>query len=251
MFVGWVKLHRETLEKAIWKCSTSEQKVIFITIIMLANHKHNQWIWKGQKFECQPGQFITSLKSLADSAEVSIKNVRTALLKFEKLEFLANESASGGRMITVLNWDRYQNNLDEGGKPPGKGPAKDRQTDGKASAPIKEGKKDKNDKNEINILIDGFNEITGRDFRGDDKTKRQLNGRLKEGYTIDEILLATKACFNSEYHRKNPQYLTPEFITRSDKLQQYLNYARIQDNQGEQQQHDSGFNPATGTWDKA
>lgn len=104
---------------------------------------------------------------------------------------------------------------------------------------------------EINILIDGFNEITGRDFRGDDKTKRQLNGRLKEGYTIEEILLATKACFNSEYHRKNPQYLTPEFITRSDKLQQYLNYARIQDNQGEQQQHNSNFNPATGTWDKA
>ena len=134
MFVGWVKLHREILEKAIWKCSTSEQKAILMTIIMLANHTENQWIWKGKQFKCQPGQFITSLKSIAFHAGVSVKNVRTALTKFEKLDFLASEAASDGRMITVCNWDRYQGNEHDNGKPLGKGGAKDRQRGGKGMA---------------------------------------------------------------------------------------------------------------------
>jgi len=147
--MGWVKLHRETLEKAIWKCSTPEQKVIFVTIIMLANHKENQWIWKGKQFKCQPGQFITSIKSLANYGGVTIKNVRTALLKFEKLEFLASEQASDGRLITVLNWDRYQNNEDNTGKQPGKPLAKGWQTPGKGVATNKKEEKEKEFKEEV------------------------------------------------------------------------------------------------------
>ena len=107
IFVGWVKLHREILEKAIWKCSTPEQKVVFMTIMMLANHSEYQWIWQGKKFKCQPGQFITSIKSLANHAMVSDQNVRTALVKFEKLEFLTSESTNSGRLITICNWELY------------------------------------------------------------------------------------------------------------------------------------------------
>ena len=147
MFVGWVKLHREILEKAIWKCSTPEQKAVLMTIIMLANHTENQWIWKGKQFKCQPGQFITSLKSIAFHSGVSIKNVRTAIGKFEKLEFLASEGASTGRMITVCNWDTYQNNEIEGGKPSGKQVADTGQTGGKRVATNKKDKKENNDNN--------------------------------------------------------------------------------------------------------
>ena len=110
MFMGWIKLHRETIEKAIWRCSTLEQKSIFITLLILANHKEAQWIWKGQKFKCLPGQFITSIKSIAYYAQVSEQNVRTALVKFGKLEFLTDESTKTGRLITILNWGVYQQN---------------------------------------------------------------------------------------------------------------------------------------------
>jgi len=69
-----------------------------------------------------------------------------------------------------------------------------------------------------------FNEVTKRNFKVlDSKARTQLNARLKEGFTIEDIETAIINCMKDEYHINNPKYLTPEFITRSDKLQKYLN----------------------------
>ena len=108
---GYVGIFRCLLEKPIWLNSTPEQKVILITILLRANHKESEWEWQGQKFKVKPGQFITSLENLKNVAgrSISIKNVRTALERFEKFEFIKNESTKTGRVITVINWDLYQN----------------------------------------------------------------------------------------------------------------------------------------------
>jgi hypothetical protein len=150
MFMGWIKLHRETLEKAIWKCSTAEQKVIFITILMLANHKENQWIWKGQKFCCLPGQFITSLNTLSFYSGCSEQNIRTALVKFEKLDFLTNETTKDGRLITIKNWDKYQSCDIEDNKQSNKEVTNDQQRGNKEVTTNKNNKKEKNDNNDKN-----------------------------------------------------------------------------------------------------
>lgn len=107
---GWVKLYRELKSKSIWQLSSPEQKVVLITILLLANHEENKWEWKGEQFICKPGQLITSLNSLVRECGdgVSIQNVRTALDRFEKLGFLTNASTKTGRLITVLNWEKYQ-----------------------------------------------------------------------------------------------------------------------------------------------
>lgn len=107
---GWVKLYRELKSKSIWQLSSPEQKVVLITILLLANHEENKWEWKGEQFVCKPGQLITSLNSLVRECGdgVSMQNVRTALDRFEKLGFLTNVSTKTGRLITVLNWEKYQ-----------------------------------------------------------------------------------------------------------------------------------------------
>ena len=61
---GWVKLYRELKSKSIWQLSSPEQKVVLITILLLANHEENKWEWKGERYVCKPGQLITSLNSL-------------------------------------------------------------------------------------------------------------------------------------------------------------------------------------------
>lgn len=68
-----------------------------------------------------------------------------------------------------------------------------------------------------------FNKITGKSFKGDDKSRSKLNVRLKEGYTPDQIRTAIEKCFIDPYHKENPKFLTPEFILRPDKLQMWLN----------------------------
>ena len=69
-----------------------------------------------------------------------------------------------------------------------------------------------------------FNKVTNYTFRGDDRSKMNFISRIKDGFTIDEIISATRNCFSDDWHKKNPQLLTPEFILRSDKLQKYLFY---------------------------
>ncbi|MDP4290962.1 MAG: DNA replication protein DnaD [Bacteroidota bacterium] len=107
---GWIKVHRTLLEKPIWKQSTPEHKAILITILLMANHEKNEWEWNGIKCNCKPGEFITSVQSIINNAGkgISRQNVRTALSRFEKLEFLTIQSTKQSTKITICNWESYQ-----------------------------------------------------------------------------------------------------------------------------------------------
>ena len=89
MHHGWFKLHRALLEKSIWTSATPEQKVILVTLLMMANHSEKQWEWQGKSFTAEPGQFVTSLPSLVQKCgnNVSIQKIRTVLKKIRTLRF--------------------------------------------------------------------------------------------------------------------------------------------------------------------
>ena len=161
---GYVLLHRCLMEKPIWFQSTPEQKAILITLMMLANHKEKEWIWKGVKFKALPGQFVTSLETISKYAGVSIQNVRTALMKFEKLEFLTNESTKTGRLITLVNWLTYQVNKKTTNKDANKDLTDDQQRPNKELTPTKNDKNVKNDKKVYKELValsdDEFKKLT-------------------------------------------------------------------------------------------
>jgi DNA replication protein DnaD len=111
---GYFKIHRELFSKPIWCNSTLEQQVILMTLVAMANWKESQWEWNGQSFETQPGQFVTSLDSIVKECvnKVTSRNVRTALVRFEKLGFLTSQATNRGRLITLTNWGLYQSEED-------------------------------------------------------------------------------------------------------------------------------------------
>lgn len=145
---GWIKLYRDLIGKAIWTLSTPEQKVILITLLLMANHEAKDWEWKGRRFICKPGQVITSLEAIAKEAGkgVSIRNVRTALERFQNFRFLTNESTKQSRLITICNWESYQKIEEQADKQTDKRLTNDRQTGDKR---VTTNKNDKNDKNNI------------------------------------------------------------------------------------------------------
>ena len=136
---GYVGLFRCILEKPIWKNSTPEQKTILITLLLMVNHHEAQWEWKGEKFKVMPGQKITSLEKIVEAAGkgISIQNVRSALTKLEKLEFLTNESTKTGRLITIVNWALYQVDLTKANKGTNKEVTNDQQRGNKEVTPNK------------------------------------------------------------------------------------------------------------------
>lgn len=140
---GWIKLYRELLDKPIWIESTPEQKVILITLLSMANHAPKKWEWQGEPYEVEAGQFITSLESICRRAGkgISVQNVRTALKRFEKLEFLTSKSTNKNRLITIVNWGLYQGIKEESNKQTNKQLTSNQQTVNKQLTTNKNDKK--------------------------------------------------------------------------------------------------------------
>lgn len=115
---GWIALHRKLLDDVLWKNSTPEQKSILITILLLIDHQKNEWEWGGKKFNTKPGQTVTSINSIVKKSGkgITIQNVRSALKRFKKLDFLTEEVTEFGRLITITKWDSYQEKKKKGNK---------------------------------------------------------------------------------------------------------------------------------------
>ena len=120
---------------------------------------------------------------------VSIKNVRTALEKFEKYGFLTNQSAKTGRLITVVNWAFYQDSSYEVANQS----ANSRQSYGKEVATNKNNKNNKNKKN-IKYMC-AFEEFWKVYPRKKEKANayKCYKARLNDGFSEEELLRAAKA----------------------------------------------------------
>lgn len=127
---GWFKFYRELVDKPIWTTSTPEQKTILVTLLSMVNFKEHEWEFKGQRYKVQPGQCITSLPSIVEKSGkgITIQNVRTALKRFEKYEFLTDESTKQNRLITIVNWGIYQSDEEAANSVPNSHLTDDQQT---------------------------------------------------------------------------------------------------------------------------
>lgn len=77
---------------------------------------------------------------------------------------------------------------------------------------------------DFDALLVFFNKVTSKKIKVvNAKAKTQLNARIKEGYTKQDIAKAITNCFNDKYHKENPHFLTLEFISRPDKFEKYFN----------------------------
>jgi hypothetical protein len=73
-------------------------------------------------------------------------------------------------------------------------------------------------------FIDHFNKITNRKFGYTDKKARNQFEYLRKSYEPKDFEHVIRACLNDTYHRDNGyKYMTPEFITRTDIFERYLN----------------------------
>ena len=204
---GWIKLHRSTTE---WEWYSDHNTTrLFIHLLIKANHKDGKW----QGAEIPRGSLITGVDSLRLQTGLTASQIRTSLKKLKKTGEIAIKTTNKYSIIEVKKWKEHQ--VDD------KQVTNKSQTDDKQ---IATNKNDKKEKNNYDGFIERFNHVTGRNYRVlSDKVVGAINARLKEGFTLEDIFKAAKNAANSEYHRNNPKYLSPEFITRDTKLQMYLN----------------------------
>ena len=250
--LGWVKLHRALLDKTIWINSTAEQKTILITLLLMANHEPNQWEWKGKKYTVKSGEFITSLEKIVAKCGkgITTQNVRSALKRFENLQFLTNESTKQNRLIKIENWGLYQDEENQPNKATNKEVTNDQQRINKEVTTNKNDKNDKNDKNIFNNLsidklfvplIQKWNELPDAiskisTLKKDTQRYKMLSQRINE-YGSDKILEAIEKIKQSSFllgQNKSGWTITFEWFVRPNNFVKVLegNYIDKKINKG-------------------
>lgn len=184
---GWIKLYRVLLDDDLWIDCTPVQKVVMVTLLLMANHKERKWIWQGKKFVANPGQMVTSLESIKGKSGkgVSIRAVRTSLTKFENVGFLTSESTNSGRLVTIANWAKYQEGIEKATNEL----TGNRQATDKQLTTNKNVKNDKKKTPSSDALLDRFNALWKLYPKklGKQNSFKAYKKAIKDGVTDDQI----------------------------------------------------------------
>lgn len=113
---GYVKLYRQIEETSIWV--DSDKFKLWIYCLLKASHTDSKTIVGNQEIELSSGQFITGRNALEAEFNKGVpKEKRVSGLTlvrwlelFEKMEMLNIKRTNKYSIITVLNWNKFQNN---------------------------------------------------------------------------------------------------------------------------------------------
>lgn len=105
---GWIKLHRKLSEK----CWSNKPNFItlWIHLLLNANHKSKEFIWNNKIIIIKPGQFITGRDKLAKITGINRSTIDRILTSFEREHQIEQQKTNKFRLITIVNWEEYQQN---------------------------------------------------------------------------------------------------------------------------------------------
>lgn len=105
---GWIKLHRALADH--WLSSNPDSLSVWVHLLLQANHTEVKRQINGSVLAIQAGQIITSRKSLSEKTGVQESKVERVLKRLETEQQISQRGLSKFRVISILNWDLYQQN---------------------------------------------------------------------------------------------------------------------------------------------
>lgn len=104
---GWIKIHRKILENPII-CKDSDYLAVWIYLLLNATHKEIPALFKGKKIILQKGQLITGRKSMSNQLKISESKIYRIINDFKSEQQIEQQTSNQNSLITILNWDKYQ-----------------------------------------------------------------------------------------------------------------------------------------------
>ena len=99
---GFITLHRQILDWEWYKNPNTLS--LFVHLLLEANFEDCRF----QGNLIKRGQLVTSLQSLSDASGLSVREVRTALSHLISTGEVTNKSLTKYRIITIFNYNKYQ-----------------------------------------------------------------------------------------------------------------------------------------------
>ena len=103
---GWVKIHRKIRDNWIWK--KPDYLKAWLDLIFKATYADPRVLIDGEISELKKGQFITSIRKLADEWGWSKDKVLSFLRLLEKDQMIQRKSDNKRTLITIENYSFYQ-----------------------------------------------------------------------------------------------------------------------------------------------
>lgn len=142
---GWVKLHRQMLDSSFH--NKPSYVSLWVTLLLMANHKTTKFMWNGEETEVKSGQIITGRKALSEQTGIAESTIEDILKVLKRQHQIQQQTTTKYRLITILNWDTYQSSDSTSNN---KATTKQQQTDTY--------KNDKNEKKDIYIADKSAND---------------------------------------------------------------------------------------------
>ena len=221
---GWIKLHRKLLDNCI--ADKPDYLALWVTLLLLASHEESTFLFNNKKEILKPGQLITGRLALAEKTGIAASQVYK-ILKYLELEHqIEQQKTSRFTLVTIVNWTTYQQKEQQKEQPSNNQVTTGEQL-GNTFKNDKKVENEKNDKNIYTLFLNSFNERTGRKYKIiDNKTQRQIDLLIKNGYTIDDWNNAITEALKDKYitgsNDNHKYYLTPEFLSRPAKFESYM-----------------------------
>lgn len=117
---GWIKLHRKMSESHLWLCEQFTRGQAWVDMLMLANYEDSYFFIRGNKIDVKRGQIAWSEDKLAKRWGWSRTKLRSFINMLEKELQIELQKSNVIQIITVVNYDLYQE------KEPQTGQQKDR-----------------------------------------------------------------------------------------------------------------------------
>ncbi len=104
--IGYIKLHRMILDNPI--SQNPKYLCLWITLLLMANHKECSFIWNGKVAKVNQGQILTGRKKLSKQTNIPETTIEDILNFLENEQQIRQQKTTKYRLITILNWNKYQ-----------------------------------------------------------------------------------------------------------------------------------------------
>lgn len=111
---GWIKLYNQTLDSDFWIDADEpfDWRSAFIHILLSANWKKGVSRRSGHIITIERGQLLTSIRKLGAIFRWDKHKVYQWLKYMDAADMIRSESVGFGTVLTVVNYDKYQNDTD-------------------------------------------------------------------------------------------------------------------------------------------
>lgn len=231
---GWIKSFRRSVGSLPW--SSGDLFKLWHLCLYKASFDDRHITFNGMVVPLNRGQFVTGRTAMRDQMNDGVKPAQQVnssfvwrgLKKFEKAGMLNISSNPKYSVITIVNWDNYQESEQ---LPNSYRTATEQQTD--------TNKNYKNEKNEkkstlhrpadaepvVNYanVIAYLNKKSGKHFKDTETNRKVIRSRLNEGFSKDDIKTAIDHVVAGWKGTEMERYIQPSTIFRASKFEGYVN----------------------------